>query len=102
MVRRVLYRMWRHPPPSRMLSGTYVYDLDRPCAPWSQLSGRRAAVTRVLVPAYNEWSGQRPNSSTVWSTEVKPASAATFVAHCSTTRPSTSTLRPHSRHVRWW
>lgn len=49
-----------------------------------------------------EWSGQRPNSSTVWLTAVNPAAAATFSAHCSTTRPSTSTLRPHSRQVRWW
>ena len=46
--------------------------------------------------------GQSPNSSTVWSTEVKPAFAATFAAHCSTTRPSTSTLLPQTRQVRWW
>src|SRR2546423_15197086 len=44
--------------------------------------------------------GQRPKSSTVWPTSVKPASAATFSAHCSTARPSTSTLRPQLRQVR--
>jgi len=47
-------------------------------------------------------SGHRPNSSTVWPTSVKPASAATRSAHCSTARPSTSTLRPQLRQVRWW
>ena len=47
-------------------------------------------------------SGHRPNSSTVCPTSVKPASAATRSAHCSTARPSTSTLRPQLRQVRWW
>ena len=46
--------------------------------------------------------GHRPNSSTVCPTSVNPASAATFSAHCSTARPSTSTLRPQLRQVRWW
>ena len=44
--------------------------------------------------------GHSPNSSTVWPTSVKPASAATCSAQRSTARPSTSTLRPQVRQVR--
>ena len=44
--------------------------------------------------------GHRPNSSTVWSTAVKPASAATCSAQRSTARPSTSTLVPQLRQMR--
>jgi 1-acyl-sn-glycerol-3-phosphate acyltransferase len=54
------------------------------------------------VPGGYAHRGHRPNSSTVWSTSVKPASAATRSAHCSTARPSTSTLLPQLRQVRWW
>ena len=57
-----------------------------PCGRLSRRPRRRQAA----------WSGQRPKSSTVWSTEVKPASAATRSAHCSMTRPSTSTLVPQT------
>ncbi len=44
--------------------------------------------------------GHRPNNSMVWSTAVKPASAATCSAQRSTARPSTSTLVPQLRQMR--
>src|SRR6185437_16314184 len=65
-------------------------------------SSRTLAARRRDQESWLAHSGQSPNSSTVWSTSVKPASAATFSAHCSTARPSTSTLRPQVRQVRWW
>ena len=45
-------------------------------------------------------AGHSPNSSTVWSTAVNPASAATCSAQRSTARPSTSTLVPQLRQMR--
>jgi hypothetical protein len=56
---------------------------------------RAAAPGRQSVPQ----RGHRPNSSTVWSTAVNPASAATLSAHCSTARPSTSTLAPQGWQI---
>ena len=44
--------------------------------------------------------GHSPNNSTVWSTAVNPASAATCSAQRSTARPSTSTLVPQERQMR--
>ena len=58
----------------------------------------------VLAARSWHWSllhwGHRPNSSMVWSTAVKPASAATCSAQRSTARPSTSTLVPQVRQMR--
>ena len=59
---------------------------------------------RAARPAAQPWrrqSGHRPNSSTVCPTSVKPAFLATSSAHRSTALPSTSTLRPQNRQVRW-
>ena len=46
-------------------------------------------------------SGHSPNSSTVCPTSENPACRATSSAHRSTAWPSTSTLRPQLRQVRW-
>ncbi len=45
-------------------------------------------------------SAQVPVISTVWLMSVNPWSAAIFSAQRSTAGPSTSTVRPHTRHTR--
>ncbi len=47
-----------------------------------------------------ECSAQVPVISTVWLISVNPWSAAIFSAQRSTAGPSTSTVRPHTRHTR--
>ena len=62
--------------------------------------GRGAAGFAHYVPAGPLHAGHSPNNSTVWSTAVNPASAATCSAQRSTARPSTSTLVPQERQMR--
>jgi 3-oxoacyl-[acyl-carrier protein] reductase len=86
------------------VDGGYSARLPGRGTPSSRRPGRCARRCGAN-PACWPWpahSGHMPNSSTVCPTSVKPASAATRSAHCSTARPSTSTLFPQLRQVRWW
>src|SRR5699024_2381717 len=48
------------------------------------------------------WSPHSPNTSRVWSTSVKPFSWAIASIELSSFGARNSTVRPHSRHTRWW
>jgi hypothetical protein len=91
------------PRPTPCCAGSCRRREDLPTVPGGSQRGEyRRAGQRETQYAYRpEHPGQMPKSSTVWSTSAKPASLATCSAHRSTARPSTSTLRPHTRQVRW-
>src|SRR5699024_11018672 len=48
------------------------------------------------------WSLHSPNTSRVWSTSVNPCSWAIASIAVSSFGARNSTVRPHSRHTRWW
>ena len=71
-----------------------------PVEPWlgTAAAKQRIADFLTVTEPLGDWLDVHVGPSTA----LKPASAATCSAQRSTARPSTSTLFPQLRQVRWW